>query len=81
MLTVAFDERPHPALLEGLRRLTGQVIFPVLVRRKRMLLLLHRAEFCRRYRVSPYHYYYLHRFFIHSTLANFVPPLDEHDMG
>ena len=80
VLTVAFDERPHPTLLRGLRRLTGQVIFPVLVRPKRMNLLLQRVQFCQNYRVSQYRYYYLHRYFIHSTLANFVPPFDKRNM-
>src|SRR5579863_6887509 len=74
VLTVAFDERPHLTVLHGLRRLTGQGIFPVLVRPKRMRLLLQRVEFCQRYRVSRYHRYYLHRFFIHSAIANFAPP-------
>ncbi len=80
VLTVAFDQRPHPTLLDGLRRLTGQVIFPVLVRPKRMLLLLQRAQFCQSYRVSYYHHYYLHRYFIHTTLANFALPYDKRTM-
>ena len=80
VLTVAFDERPHSTVLDGLRRLTGQVIFPVLVHPKRMRLLLHRAEFCQSYRNSRFHHYYLHRFFIHSTTANFASPLDKRSM-
>ena len=74
ILTVAFDERPHPTVLDGLRRLTGQIIFPVLVHPKRMRLLLQRAEFCQRYQVSHFQHYYLHRYFIHSTIANFASP-------
>lgn len=67
---MAFDERPHPTVLDGLRRLTGQIIFPVLVHPKRMRLLLQRVEFCVSFRVSHYHHYYLPRYFIHSTIAH-----------
>ncbi len=80
VLTVAFDERPHPKLLDGLRRLTGQIIFPVLVHPKRMRLLLQRADFCNSYRVSSFQHYYLHRYFIHTTLASFASPFDKRTM-
>jgi Type II secretion system (T2SS), protein E, N-terminal domain len=79
VLTVAFDERPHPTVLTGLRRLTGQAIFPVLVRPKRMHLLLQRAAFCQRYRLSRYDHYYLPRSFIHSTIGSLESPLDRRD--
>lgn len=80
VLTVAFDERPHPNLLDGLRRLTGQIIFPVLVHPKRMRLLLRRVEFCKNYRVSGFQSYYLHRYFIHSTAATFASPFAKQAM-
>ncbi|MEO8974126.1 MAG: hypothetical protein ABI406_21260 [Ktedonobacteraceae bacterium] len=81
VLTVAFDERPRPNVLDGLRRLTGQIIFPVLVHPRRMRLLLQRAEFCQTYRVSDFHCYYLHRYFIHSTIASFASPFDKHKIN
>jgi hypothetical protein len=77
VLTVAFDERPRPIVLDGLRRLTGQIIFPVLVHPRRMSLLLQRAEFCQSYRASRFQHYYLHRYFIHSTIANFASSCDK----
>ena len=80
VLTVAFDERPYPTVLAGLRRLTGQAIFPILVRPKRMNLLLQRAEFCQRYRLSHHYHYYLPRFFIHSTISTIESPFGSRDL-
>ena len=80
VLTVAFDERPHPIVLTGLRRLTGQAIFPVLVRPKLMNLLLQRAESCQRYGVLRYYYSYLPRSFIHLALSTIEPPLGRRDL-
>lgn len=77
---MAFDERPHPTVLDGLRRLTGQIIFPVMVHPKRMRLLLQRAEFCHSYRISHFQHYYLHRYFIHSTIANIASLFDERNV-
>lgn len=80
VLTVAFEERPRPTVLVGLRRLTGQAIFPVLVRPKRMKLLLQRAEFCQRYRTSRYYHYYLPRSFIHSTINTIESPFGRRNL-
>lgn len=80
VLTVVFDEQPHPTVLAGLRRLTGQTIFPVLIRPKRMNLLLQRAEFCQRYRLSRYYHYYLPRSFIHSTISSIKSPFGKRSL-
>ena len=79
VLTVAFDERPGVRVVHGLRNLTGQTIFPVLIRPARMNLLLQRIEFWHSCHASRNHQYYLHRYPIHALLQLLSFHDDEHE--
>ena len=72
VLTVAFDEQPGIHVINGISRLTGQAIFPVLIRPARMNLLLQRIEFWHSCHVSRNHRYYLHRYHVHAMLQMLI---------
>jgi len=50
VLTVAITDRQNTSVIESLRRITGQAIFPVLIDPGRMRLLIQRIERYEQYR-------------------------------
>lgn len=65
VLTVAITDRQNTSVIESLRRITGQAIFPVLIDPNRMRLLIQRIEryeqvFSARTRHAREQVYYLH---------------------
>ena len=50
VLTVAITDRQNTSVIESLRRITGQAIFPVLIDPNRMRLLIQRVERYEQYR-------------------------------
>ena len=68
VLTVAITDRQNTSVIESLRRITGQAIFPVLIDPNRMRLLIQRIERYEQYRQVFYvkirdpreQVYYLH---------------------
>ena len=66
VLTVAITDRQNTSVIESLRRITGQPIFPVLIDPNRMRLLIQRIERYEQYRQVFYardsreQAYYLH---------------------
>ena len=50
VLTVAFTDRENTSVIESLRKITGQAIFPVLIDPSRMRLLIQRIERYEQYR-------------------------------
>ena len=65
VLTVAITDRQNTSVIESLRRITGQAIFPVLIDPNRMRLLIQRIEryeqvFSARTQYAREQVYYLH---------------------
>lgn len=71
-LTVAFIDEQNAYVIEGLKKLTGKDIFPVLVSPIRMRLLLQRIEHCQHYKRLSQRACYLYRRPIHSMLTFYL---------
>ena len=54
VLTVAITDRQNTSVIESLREITGQAIFPVLIDPDRMRLLIQRIERCEQNRQAFY---------------------------
>ncbi len=54
VLTVAITDRQNTAVIESLRKFTGQAIFPVLIDPIRMRILIQRIERLEQYRCAFY---------------------------
>ena len=54
VLTVAITDRQNTAVIESLRKFTGQAIFPVLIDPTRMRMLIQRIERYEQYRCAFY---------------------------
>ncbi len=72
VLTVAFIDEQSAYVIEGLKKLTGQDIFPVLVHPIRMRLLLQRIESCQHYKRLSRSSCYLYRRPIRSMLTFYL---------
>lgn len=72
VLTVAFIDEQSAYVIEGLKKLTGQDIFPVLVNPIRMRLLLQRIEYCQQYKRLFERSCYLYRRPISSMLTFYL---------
>jgi type II secretion system (T2SS) protein E len=72
VLTVAFTGRKNAYVIQGLRKMTGQDIFPVLIKPERMRILLVKAE-ASSGRKHPFQLRcYSHRSHIHALLMFYV---------
>lgn len=72
VLTVAFTGRKNAYVIQGLRKLTGQDIFPVLIKPERMRMLLAKAEASSRRERPLQSQCYLHRSHIHALLMFYI---------
>jgi hypothetical protein len=72
VLTVAFTSRKNAYVIQGLRKLTGQAIFPVLIKPERMRQLLVKTEASSCYKRTFHLQCYLHRRYIHALLMFYV---------
>ena len=71
-LTVAFIDEQSAYVIEGLKKLTGQDIFPVLMKPIRMRLLLQRIEYCQQNKRLTRRSCYLYRRSIRSMLTFYL---------
>ena len=72
VLTVAFTSRKNAYVIQGLRKLTGQDIFPVLIKSERMRMLLTKAETSSRCKRPFQLQCYIYRSHIRALLMFYV---------
>lgn len=72
VLTVAFTDEKNAYVIEGLRKLTGQNIFPVLINPVRMRLLLKRIASYQQNKRSSWRSCYVNQQLIRSMLTFYL---------